>query len=402
MKKVLQIILLGFATLFFAQKYEAGYFITNDGVKHDATIKNLDWYKNPKDFKYKENTSEEEKTETVANIKEFGITGASKFVRYIGKVNVAAQNLQKLGWEKEPIWKDKTVFLKVLSEGKATLYFLRDEDSENFFVGKNDENIEPLIYVKYFADGSEDNVAKNNLYKTQLMKILNADRNYSKMINNTEYKTSDLTKLFNSYNNVNEAKASNFRKENSVKIHLSARPGVNFSSLSVNSTLPDYSNFNSNFDSKATFRMGLEAEFSLPFNNRSWSIILEPTYQSFKSTGTTAANLKAEVDYSSIEIPLGVRYYFNISQKSRMFIDGSFVVANADMNKKLSLESPFFSTAKNYDLESSSNFIFGVGYNYNNKFSIEARVHTERHVLNYLYFNSAFKTTSLVFGYTIF
>lgn len=401
MKKVLQLILLGFTTLVFAQKFEPGYFISNDGAKHEVLIKNLDWYKNPKDFNFKEDISDQEKTETVSNVKEFGVSGLSKFVRYTGKVNVAAQNLQKLGWEKEPIWKDQTVFLKVISEGKATLYFLRDEESENFFAQKNGDEITPLVHVKYFSNGSEYNAANNNFYKTQLMQMLNAEGNYATAINNSEYRISDLTKLFNAYNNVNEATASKIRKKNSVKFHLAVRPGVNFSSLHVNSGI-DENNSSTTYDTKTTFRIGVEAEFSLPFNNRKWSVIAEPTYQYYKSNGKTLANRDATVDYSSIEFPVGLRYYINISEKSRLFVDGSFVIANADMNKDLYIESTYFSAPRKFDIESSNNFIFGIGYRYNNKFSIEAQLHTDRHLLNYLYYNSSYKTTSIVFGYNIF
>ena len=45
----------------------------------------------------------------------------------------------------------------------------------------------------------------------------------------------------------------------------------------------------------------------------------------------------------------------------------------------------------------------GVGYNYNQKYSVEFRYHTNRDILtDYNAWNSDFKTISIIFGYTIF
>ena len=59
--------------------------------------------------------------------------------------------------------------------------------------------------------------------------------------------------------------------------NLSIRPGMNYATLSIGNDLT-LSITNIDFGNKLGFRLGLEAEFVLPFNKYKWAIIVEPTY----------------------------------------------------------------------------------------------------------------------------
>jgi hypothetical protein len=57
---------------------------------------------------------------------------------------------------------------------------------------------------------------------------------------------------------------------------------MNFSSFEM---VNDYysGSGNAKFDNKISFRIGLEAEFILPFNKNKWAVFAEPTYQYYKT-----------------------------------------------------------------------------------------------------------------------
>ena len=54
MKNLLVISFLFYLTFSYSQiTFEKGYFISNDGIKTECFIKNLDWRNNPTEFEYK-------------------------------------------------------------------------------------------------------------------------------------------------------------------------------------------------------------------------------------------------------------------------------------------------------------------------------------------------------------
>ena len=185
-----------------------------------------------------------------------------------------------------------------------------------------------------------------------------------------------------------------FNFEEKVKsdlFNLNIRPGLNSSSLFINNSA--ISSRSTDYGNKLAFRIGLEFEFIMGFNKNKWAVIIEPTYQYFKAEDNDITNLSnTNVDYKSLELPIGVRHYLFLNNNSKIFINGSFIY-DFVLNSKV----------RNLDASSSLNLAMGVGYNYNQKYSVEFRYHTNRDILtDYNAWNSDFKTISIIFGYTIF
>lgn len=76
-------------------------------------------------------------------------------------------------------------------------------------------------------------------------------------------------------------------------------------------------------------RFGIENELILPFNRNKWSILLQPTYQYFRDSVTIKSNVSTDdlysIDYQSIELQLGVRYYAFLNENSKLFANILFV-----------------------------------------------------------------------------
>ncbi len=145
-------------------------------------------------------------------------------------------------------------------------------------------------------------------------------------------------------------------------------------------------------------------------------ILIEPTYQSFKSQKTTDVNpiyvtggkLITTVDYNSIEMPLSVRHYFFLTANSKIFITTSFIF---DYIPKSTIEfkradNSLLNTLNSNPLEIDKfryNFALGFGYKFMDKYIIEMRYQTNRQILeNYASWDSQYKTISIIFGYTLF
>src|SRR5690606_2339465 len=105
-------------------------------------------------------------------------------------------------------------------------------------------------------------------------------------------------------------------KQKKDLFNLSVRPGLNFGGLKLQNT--SSSSKDVDFGNEFGFRFGIEAESILPFNKNKWSLILEPTFQYFKSEKKVENNVSGgiligKVNYQSIDFPVGFRHYFFIN-----------------------------------------------------------------------------------------
>ena len=385
--------------------FEKGYFIDNTNQKTNCLIKNIDWNNNPTEFEYKLSENSISKMATIKSIKEFGIDHFSKYVRSTVNIDRSSKSLNNLSYDKKPTFKEEELFLKVLVEGKATLYQYIDRDLKRYFYSKENFNIEQLIFKSYKT--TDNKVGKNNKFKQQLWVDLKCPNFKKSKIENLDYIKNELIIFFVEYNKCNDQEYVNFEsKPKRDLFNLTIRPRINSSSLAMQ-------NFYINsedivFENKTEFGSGLEAEFILPFNKNKWAFTIEPTYQSYKSEKTTNENivsgeiLKANVDYSSIEVPVSLRHYLFLNNSSKIFINASYVF---DLSSKSSIEYIINDSSNLNSLQiiTRNNLAIGIGYKQNDKYSLEVRYQTNREILgNYLFWSSKYKTFSIIFGYSLF
>jgi hypothetical protein len=103
-------------------KFEKGYFINNENQRIDCYIKNYDRERTPAEIEYRLSEKGVSAKHTIDSIKEFGITGGSIFIRAAIKIDRSSNEITSLSKQRNPLWSDEQLFLKVLTEGKATLY----------------------------------------------------------------------------------------------------------------------------------------------------------------------------------------------------------------------------------------------------------------------------------------
>ncbi len=397
--------------------YEKGYFINNIGIKTDCLIKNLDWESNPTEFKYKLSENAKIKQIGIELVKEFGITGISKYTRFYGNIDRASDKTDELSEERNPIFKKEKLFLKVLLEGDASLYQYSDMGLIRYFYKTKNLNIEQLVYKRYLgknnkskADFTNYKVLKNTLYRQQLWNHLKCHSISIKEIKRIKYYEKELINFFIKYNECINSNYTSLSKKKSNLFHLNIRPGINSYSIDLINT---YTTKKVAIKPNPAFRFGVEAEVIMPFNNNKWSFIVEPTYQHLKSeeevvftySHTDYTETRNVIfDYKSLEIPFGIRYYLFLNNKSKLFINTSYIVG-LSFNSEIALIqiAEDASASTHYEIGYRDNFTVGFGYKYDDKLSAEIRYGFVGDVLpNYVYWFGEYQSTSLLIGYTLF
>lgn len=373
--------------------FEKGYYINNTNQKVDCLIKNIDWKNNPTEFEFKLTENSDKKKETIKTVREFGIYNISKYSRHKVKIDKSSNDLNRMSTVRKATFQEEELFLKVLIEGKASLYSFEDGDLIRYFYSKDGSIIQQLIFKKYL--NIDNKIGTNNRYKQQLWNDLKCSTFKVSKVENVDYKKNELISFFVEYNECNNSEFTNFKeKQKKDLFNLSIRPGFNNSSLSIQNSVSSYRD--TDFDNEFEFRFGIEAEFIMPFNKNKWSLIIEPTYQYFKSE-KEITNHSVKADYKSIEIPVGIRHYFFLNENSKIFINGSFIF---DLSNNSIID---FSPGADLEIKTRNNLAFGIGYKYNDKYSLEFRYQTSRKILSdYIYWSSDYNTLSIIFGYSLF
>lgn len=399
--KLLFAIFLFSATSIFSQtNYESGYIIKTNGQKVDCLIKNEDWKGSPTSFQYKMNENDEPKIGNISNISEFGSDNNFKYVVATLPVEQSSDKVANLTEERNPILKEETLFLKALVEGNASLYYTIKEGDNRFFYKIDDGKIEQLIYKRYLIHNRQ--IAENNRYKQQLATDFLCSESKKFNFEKLEYKKSSLIKIFENYNTCDSGHSIVYnRKDFKYGFNLSFRPGITFGSASIQKSGKE----KLDFENKTGIRVGLEAEYVLPFNNGKWSLFIEPTYRNYKSENEISINdefptMKSStlitINYNSIEIPVGARYYMFLNKDSAIFLNGAFIfdISVLDSSITSSNESSY-----NLDFESGTTTAFGAGFKFKNKYSIEGRYQTARNITHYVNVSSSYQSFSLIAGY---
>jgi hypothetical protein len=205
------IFLISVFTAVSQNPFENGYFIKNDGTKINCFVRPLDWSTNPVTFQYK--LTEDAKTEIgkIENVKEFGTDATSKFIRTTVAIDQSSEAIANLTYDRNPDFKEETLFVKVLVEGKASLFFTSRETKNRFYYTNEDGEIEQLIFKSYMVTRSKK--GENNRYKQQLATTLKCDNLDVKEFEKLEYKTKDLIHIFETYNTCVDSYFISFEKK---------------------------------------------------------------------------------------------------------------------------------------------------------------------------------------------
>lgn len=404
MNKILSLLPIFFISFTYAQiKFEKGYLISKNDAKEEVFIKNNDWLNNPTEFTYKITETSPEIIGKISEIKEFQIYGYDKLVKYHGKIDYSSDDLQHISTVKNPEWRDKEVFLYEISNGKKKLYSYHEANSTKFFYADESGVITPLVYKEYSPQNNQA-IYANEEYKNQLKTIFADHPSVLKTIDDIKYQKNDLVKIFNLYNNVTPQELpNNITERKQTNFNLWIKPGIDFSTLKLYHK-------NDLLDASFTFnelRYGLDIEYVLPFNKGKWSFFIEPSYHSIhaeKQSNDGLALVNTKVNFAYLELPIGARHYMYITPTSKISLSiKAPLLSIATSRSKIENSSPSIGLQEKIDINQlSSNFIFGIGYTYKNKFSVELSHALKRSLDTPDIVHSEYSVTAINIGYKIF
>lgn len=376
-------------------RYVKGYFIDENNNRTECLIRNEDWANNPKEFKYKLEDSENVLKGRLESVKEFSLYGFSKYIKAKVKIDRSSNDINTLTSDSNPNWSEELLFLKILVEGKASLYIYNESNFTRFFYSVGD-TLSQLICKKYMLDKYA--IRQNEYFKQQLLSDLKMNDSSPDITQNLNYTRSDLEKYFVKFNEQYGYTNSKFQIRNisSNKIHrnifnLKISSGLNSASMSLFTNLEEINEVN--FKNNITYFLGVEAEFVLPFHMNKWSIVLEPTFQYYNSKKDEYVSSSANI--KSVEFPVGIRYYSYLNDRTKLFFNGFFIP-----NFSINFNSTVIYNHNNFILNPRNSFAIGGGIEFK-KFSAELRYYTRREFSDYQNFLIGYKRMSFILGYKL-
>lgn len=383
-------------------KYQEGYYITNNNERVTCLIEDANWSKNPYTFKFKKSEKEAVSQLGISDVIEFGILNKTKFVRQIVNLEISSNNLHKLSRSKTLERSEKEVFLKVLIEGEASLYEYSATDVKNFFYQEKGGLIQLLEYKRYIENSE---VKFNENYKNQLFSTFTCEDITLKAVRKVDYEARNLSRFFEIYNTCKSSETTSYFKRQQEQLLIGIQPSLGSASLNLNfaadESAPLRNRLDAEFDNEIQFRFGVEFEYLFSFQKQKWSIFLAPLFQRYTSS-TQALDtdnstlINVEADYTSFEIASGIRHYMFLSDTSSLFLEGGVA-----FDFPISRSNIKFDT-RNEDLllDPNANFLFGLGYRYNKKYSILLRYQLNRDILkNSEAYEAKFSSISVLFTY---
>ena len=409
MKNRLSLLLLLVTFLSFAQnKFEPGYYIDNSGIKTECLIKNYDWKNNPKRIEIKSSNQDESIiNKNIDEISEFAVNGKSKFIKATVNIDDSSQNITTLSYSPTPKFVEKTLFLKVLVEGNSNLYHFENEDYERFFYSLKG-NIEQLIYKQY--TNSDGNITANDAFKQQLFVNFKCNTTDKNSILSLKYYISDLIDYFIKTNNCISGKTESKIISEKRNFQTNFKINLLFNSINSNYVIPNGS-IRGNYESKKrnTLSFGFEAESILPYSNKNWSFIFDPSFINNKESLKIYKPQFINPDFTlrtenfMIRFPLGLRRYFILNESNKLFVNASFSI-NA-FKTYVDSYNPYNNSTKVLvdDNFTSSNFAIGAGYQFK-KYTAEIKFHTKTSFYSYAVSGQEFTLNqiSLKLGYKLF
>lgn len=388
--RITLILLVAIGNIFAQTKFEKGYFITTKGNRVDCLIKNEDWMNVPSKINYKLKKDSPLNTINRQSLNKVYIEKEMLLERHNVLIDRYSKNLKELSDSRKSTYTKENLLLKVIVDGKAKLLKYYHKGTQYFFYEINSK-IEPLEYKLYKT--SNATVGKNLNYQKTLRDKLSCSN--KKLNSKIKYQEKALIRYFAQYNSCNKEKESVVYSKKGI-FNIWGKFSIG-QSISDN---PFYSDKKNNqFNDKIVFKYGIELEYIFSSKNKKWSLFFEPTYQSYSSEPKSvySGNSTYYIDYSSIEIPVGLRHYFFLNKKNKIFVNAGVnldLVLNGEFNFDNSFSAKISNTPENYFL--------GLGYNFNNKLSLEFRYNSPRSIVPPLFsFNGPnnFNNASLKLGY---
>jgi hypothetical protein len=319
-RSVISLILFFLPLIIYAQvEFEAGYLIRSDGQRRELAIKNVDWRYTPERIVVREGSTTTEVA--TATLREFGIPGKARFIRYTLPAELSATVSGNLG-DRPPRLEERQLLLRVEVEGPAILYgYYRPQVTKFFLRLAGDDGPTQLIYARWRKEGGA--ISESRQFVSQLNQSLDCG-SVAPANRNTDYSLRDLQTIVQEYNRCRGAEGEVYLNNAALerRFRLNIAPGIYITRFRMESGTNQRLLFET--DNQFLFRPGLEFEYYLPFGNNRVSLLFSPSYYRLEGAGDysdIASPTRATVNYSILDLPVGARY--RIAKRDRLSVNAT-------------------------------------------------------------------------------
>lgn len=382
----LSILLLPFFC-FSQDAFEMGFYIDNQGKQVKGYINNENWFNNPDAFLFKTNLNSEVEKIDLETVKLFEIGQKFKYEKFTVQIDTKPifNFKENNNFNAEPLYETKTVFLKVLVDGDASLLKYVYAGNSYFYYSRKDfPKVLPLVY-KIYLDSDGRQRENTDFRKMLFTNVRCKEANINEFLN-VKYNDKELVHIFETYNECKNATFKSYNGEdNKSKLNLIAFVGYGFTSYKSEAS-KGYSN--ENYTNPI---FGAEFSVVLPHNNYRYEIFSRLYFDkinvensfSREVAGFSTTNVLVESiisDFNAVNIILGGRYNFFMNENNnKLFLDAgfgiNFISGKITYAQVLKSNSGEILKEDYKDLVTKNALLLnlGVGYAFNKRFALDLR-----------------------------
>ncbi|WP_138536766.1 hypothetical protein [Polaribacter aestuariivivens] len=352
---------------------------------------NEEWFLPPEFILFKNSIDSKEIKIESEKFTEFSIYNQLKYKWF--EINVYNTKLTEED-SRKPKYEAKKLLFNKLVEGETSFYeYVGSETVKTFLVEKN--NGEFLQLINFNVVLPNEQIVLYSTFNRELGAFLNCRNQFSNRINKVKYDKKQLIDLIVDFNTCKNSDYKFFNL-NQKKIIISIIPkfGLTYNRLKKENIGRGFSATSSGLG----YTIANELEFSLPFNKRKWSFLLDINYSEYNSSIDSAPfNPEGiEVSETSLLLGLGIRHYFLLDDSQL------FMTIKYQYPLTFNREVIFSQYPDATDFESKPVMNFGVGIRLFERVYTELGVNLSSEQSGSLDINFKSFNTLLTIGYSIF
>jgi hypothetical protein len=373
------------AILFAIQTYAQdvkGYYITDSGKKVEGFFEVGD-YNDSASLKFK--VSRNAGTAAIpSDVVEYGVEEEQlKFEKHTVKIDVSKNS----DVHSDPQWDSQTLFLNVVVKGNAALYsYTKDYITKYFFSVGEQDNIRELIYKKHTdANGK---AIENNAFRQQLYREVACKWQDASEFMELPYHEKQLEEVFVKYNKCVGSESETFGPVKESGFSYSIVAGIYNTNMEVTRAKPAV-------DDQTTVTYGFGAEAAYTFPSETFSFFAGVEFELMNVEVTDSAKLMAsttvsnyKMDSNAFNFYFGPRYNLVLNGRNKLFFDVApgVSIPFGDITQTTIIipdtGDPYPGIENSSELRAGFYVNLGMGYTFDEKYSIALRYQTRRGFLD--------------------
>jgi hypothetical protein len=248
-----------------------GYIVQLNGDTLRGDIHFGDWYKNPKEIRFKQVGDNAVQSLKPGQIKSFSVSDLV-FKSAIVEIEISPIRLQELDHDPTFKFRTDTVFLKMLVAGEKGLAIFIESMGKTQLYFLDESGYQLLLFKEYLksVDGLNKK-AENNKYKGQLILYLSDCQSITDIVKDAQYTENSIARVFQHYTECTGEELHVDKPETKAQTNWSLFAGISNTSLGMDGAIhPEITSMKFDESANITFGIGLNVRFK--GNQGKWSL----------------------------------------------------------------------------------------------------------------------------------